>query len=227
MMRPFLFALLLSPLAALAQDGHGTHDVRYLTTPALPDTLTTAAFEALPDKAAFTGVVADRHPNGRLKLLRSVVSGQAVGLWTEWYPSGVVRYLGGWGPGEGGGPSIGEGAWYYFHENGLVRYREVYRADRAWGPSEGWHANGRKAYQGAHRDGDRVGRWQWWNEDGGLDSTAVYEEGRRVGLRVDGRQEAVAPGGHADGAGFTPARTGRATDPWRAGPPAAERSLRP
>ena len=173
MTRTLLAALLLAPLAALAQDAGGMGP-RYRVTPALPDTLTTAAFDALADPAAFTGVVADRYPDGRFKLLRSVVGGRTTGLWTEWYPSGVVRYLGQWAPGEGGGPSVGEGAWFYFHENGAVRYREVYRADRADGPSEGWHANGRKAFQGAHRDGDRVGRWRWWGEGGALDSTRAY-----------------------------------------------------
>ena len=105
------------------------------------------------------------------------MEGRAVGLWTEWHPSGVVRYLGQWVPDGGGGPSLGEGAWYYFHENGAVRYREVYRADRADGPSEGWHANGRKAFEGRHRDGDRVGRWRWWGEAGGLDSLRTYPDG--------------------------------------------------
>ena len=196
MTRFLLAALFLFPLAALAQGtevGDDVSDVRYRVTPALSDTLTTAAFDALPDKATFTGVVADRHPNGRLKLLRSVVDGRTAGLWTEWYPSGVVRYLGGWVPGDDGGPSVGEGPWYYFHENGVVRYREVYRADRAWGPSEGWHSNGRKAFEGTHRDGDRVGRWRWWSEAGTLDSTRTYSE---VGWRPvrDGQVRPFAPG---------------------------------
>ena len=148
--------------------------VRYALTPASKDTLTTAAFDALADKSAFSGVVADRWPDGRLKLLRSVVGGRSAGLWTEWYPSGVVRYLGQWLPNEGGGAAVGEGVWVYFHENGVVRYRETYRADRADGVSEGWHANGRRAFEGEHRDGERVGRWRWWNEGGGLDSARVY-----------------------------------------------------
>ena len=176
MTRALLAALVLTPLAALAQDADDV-SLRFQITPTFPDTLTSEGYYALPDKAAFSGVVADRHPNGRLKLLHSVVRGQAVGLWTEWYPTGIVRYVGQWVAGDDGGRAGGEGVWLYFYEDGRVRYREVYRADRAHGPSEQWHANGRKAVEGRFRDGTRVGRWRWWNEAGALDSTRTYPDG--------------------------------------------------
>ena len=182
MPRTLLAAVLLAPLAALAQNGPvgdvgAPPTVRRVLTPTSSDTLTTAAFEALPDPAAFSGVVADRHPDGRLKLLRSVVDGLPVGLWTEWYPSGVVRYLGEWLPDDANGIGVGEGVWYYFHESGAVRDRSVYQGDRAVGPFEGWHANGRKAVEGHYRDNERVGRWRWWDEAGALDSTRTYPDG--------------------------------------------------
>ena len=173
-------ALLLAPLAALAQDApDGSLDspppVRRALTLTSADTLTTEAFDALPDQATFSGVVADRWPNGRLRLLRSVVRGRPAGLWTEWYETGVVRYLAEWDP-----ERSGEGVWYYFHETGLVRDRSVYHGDRAFGPSEGWHANGLKAYEGRYRANERVGRWRWWNEGGGLDSLRTYPDGGPV-----------------------------------------------
>ena len=168
----FLVLVLSLPAVASAQHAEGdSNGIRRVLTPALPDTLTTAAFDALPDGAAFSGVVADRHPDGRLALLRSVVRGQPTGLWTEWYPSGVVRYLAEWHP-EG----KGEGVWYYFHESGLVRDRSVLRRDRSRGLTEGWHANGQKAYEGHYFDNARVGRWRWWNTLGRLDSTRTYAD---------------------------------------------------
>ena len=90
----FLVLVLSLPVVASAQHAEGdSGGIRRVLTPALPDTLTTAAFDTLPDGAAFSGVVADRRPDGRRALLRSVVRGRTTGLWTEWYPSGVVRYL--------------------------------------------------------------------------------------------------------------------------------------
>ena len=61
----------------------------------------------------------------------SVVAGKTTGLWTEWYETGVVRYLAEWHP-EG----KGEGAWFYFLETGVARDRTVYRRDIAEGPSD-------------------------------------------------------------------------------------------
>ncbi|MGB3543758.1 toxin-antitoxin system YwqK family antitoxin [Rubrivirga sp.] len=212
MTRTLLAALCLAPLAALAQ-GDGDATLRFQITPAFPDTLTSEAYSALPDKAAFSGVVADRHPDGRLKLLRSVVRGQAIGLWTEWYPSGIVRYIGQWVVGDEGGRAGGEGVWLYFHENGRVRYREVYRADRAHGPSEQWHANGQKAGEGQFRDGTRVGRWRWWDETGSLDSLRTYPDGGPAWtafepgvISLPGIRE-TSPSASADGRTFLFART--------------------
>ena len=180
----------------------GPPPVRRSLTPTSADTLTTEAFDALPDKAAFSGVVADRWPNGRLRLIRAVTDGRPAGLWTEWFETGVVRYLAEWDP-----ERSGEGVWYYFHETGLVRDRSVLRRDRSWGLSEGWHPNGQKAYEGRYRANDRVGRWRWWNESGGLDSTRVY----------------AAPSGPDHGeTGWRPGPDGRdhlSAGPW--GPPRA------
>ncbi|WP_420455893.1 hypothetical protein [Rubrivirga sp.] len=176
--RLLLLALLGTvPLAAQAQ----APEIRRVLSPALPDTVTSDALDEVNGRAtlratgaSYTGVVRDRWPNGRLKLLRSVEDGRAAGLWTEWYESGTVRYLAEWHP---EGP--GEGAWFYFHESGVVRDRTVYRRDTPVGPSEGWHSNGRKAFEGIYdKQGNRVGIWRWWADDGRVEREVTYAEGR-------------------------------------------------
>ena len=159
----FLLAV-LAPAAA-AQ----TPDIRRVLSPALPDTVTTAELDSRTAGAPYTGIVRDRWPNGRLKLLRSVENGRAAGLWTEWYETGVVRYLAEWHP-EG----AGEGVWYYFHETGVVRDRAVLRQDRSWGLSEGWHADGRKAFEGQYESNRREGLWRAWGTDGKLDREVTF-----------------------------------------------------
>lgn len=179
-LRPLVFSLLAAaPFAAEAQP----LDIRRSLSPALPDTVASAALDETNGRAIlrttalpYTGIVADRWPSGSLKLLRSVEAGRATGLWTEWYETGVVRYLAEWHP-EG----QGEGAWFYFHENGVVRDRTVYRRDMPVGPSEGWHATGRKAFEGLYDvQGRKTGLWRWWPDGGRLDREVTFAEGLPV-----------------------------------------------
>ncbi len=172
---------MLMPALVAAQ----SPNIRRVLTPVFSDTITTEALEErngqatlLAPNTPFTGIVLDRWPNGQLKLLRSVENGKATGLWTEWYDTGVIRYLAEWHP-EGSG----EGAWFYFHENGVVRDRTVYRRDIPVGPSEGWHANGRKAFAGVYDSiGGREGVWRWWGEDGQIDREVTFAAGQAESL---------------------------------------------
>ncbi len=175
----FLPLLVLVPLGARAQ----ASEIRRVLSPALTDTVTTTDLDEVNGRATlratgapYTGVVRDLWPDGRLKLLRSVEGGRAAGLWTEWYDSGIVRYLAEWHP---DGP--GEGAWFYFYENGVVRDRTVYRRDTPVGPSEGWHPTGRKAFEGVYdAEGRRTGLWRWWSADGQLEREQTFLDGRGV-----------------------------------------------
>lgn len=158
-------------MTAMARSVDAQSDItRRVLTPSSTDTVTTAVFDALVTSGrTFTGVIADRHPNGRLRLVRSVVAGKTTGLWTEWYETGVVRYLAEWHP-EG----KGEGAWFYFHETGVVRDRTVYRRDIAEGPSEGWHPDGTKAFEGQFIRGRRDGPWRHWGTDGRVEREVLF-----------------------------------------------------
>lgn len=162
------FALAITVVARTADAQ--VDSIRRVLTPSSTDTVTTSVFDSLSTAGVrFTGVVADRHPNGRLKLVRSVVAGAPTGLWTEWYETGIVRYLAEWHP-EGSG----EGAWFYFHETGVVRDRTLYRRDIAVGPSEGWHADGTKAFEGQYVRGRRDGLWRYWGTDGRIEREVVF-----------------------------------------------------
>lgn len=181
-----------APLVATAQ----APEIRRTLSPALPDTVTSDRLDEVNGRATlrdtgapYTGVVADRWPSGRLKLLRSVENGRAAGLWSEWYEAGVVRYLAEWHP-EG----QGEGAWFYFHETGVVSDRTVYRRDTPVGPSEGWHANGRKAFEGTYEDqGRRDGLWRWWDDDGWIEREVTFSEGRAESVAATWRPDSPAP----------------------------------
>ena len=132
--------------------------VRRVLTPTSSDTVTTPAFDSLVKAGrTFTGIIADRYPYGRLRLVRSVVAGQPTGLWTEWFATGVVRCLA-----ESHPDSQGKGAWFYPHVSGVVRDRTVYRRDIAEGPSKGWHADGTKTFEGRCVRGRREGFWRFW-----------------------------------------------------------------
>lgn len=186
-----LVALALASTAE-AQPG----PVRRALTPVSPDTVTSDQIVDVNGRTTlratgrpFTGIVADRWPSGQFKLLRGVEDGKATGLWTEWYASGATRYLAEWHP-EG----QGEGAWFYFHESGLVSERTVYRRDIPFGPSEGWHANGQKAFDGAYDDqGRRIGPWRRWAADGRLEHEVTYDDGAASSVAATWRPEASAP----------------------------------
>ena len=166
--RAGLLVALLTAVASVAQAQSDT--VRRVLTPTSSDTVTTPAFDSLVKAGrTFTGIIADRYPNGRLRLLRSVVEGRPTGLWTEWFATGVVRYLAEWHP-EG----QGDGAWFYFHESGVVRDRTTYRRDIAEGASEGWHADGTKAFEGRFMRGRREGLWRFWGTDGRIDREVSF-----------------------------------------------------
>ena len=158
--------LLVSSNSVVAQTA-SVPPPRVLSSP-LADTLSSAAFDALADRTRFSGVIVDRYPDGRLRLSRTVQQGLAYGFWSEWYPSGVPRYLAEWFDGKG------EGLWLYLHESGVVRARYFLKGDRSEGPSEGWHPSGVKAYEGFYDANRQVGRWRWWNTSGILDSSRVY-----------------------------------------------------
>lgn len=166
----FCWTLAVALSAAAPRVSAQTDSIRRVLTPTFTDTVTTAVFDALITAGrTFTGVIADRYANGRLRLVRSVVAGAPTGLWTEWYETGVVRYLAEWHP-----LGQGEGAWFYFHESGVVRDRSVYRRDLAVGPSEGWHPDGTKAFEGQYVGGRRVGLWRYWGTDGRIDREVIF-----------------------------------------------------
>ena len=90
----FCWTLAVALSAVAPRIGAQTDSIRRVLTPTFTDTVTTAVFDALITAGrTFTEVTADRYPNGRLRLVRSVVAFEPTGLWTEWYETRVVRYL--------------------------------------------------------------------------------------------------------------------------------------
>lgn len=150
-------------------------------TPALSDTLQLSQIQEhnqliyiKGSETLMTAIIEDYYESGQIKLRRSVVEGKAVGLWMEWYESGIPRFLAEWDNGKG------HGLWVYFHENGQLRARETVVQDIWHGISEFWYANGLKRSEGYHRQGQKHGAWNYWNEDGVYLKTEKYINGTLI-----------------------------------------------
>jgi len=129
------------------------------------------------------GLVVDFHPNGRRKLMKSVVNGKAHGLWMEWYENGSPRYMADWLNGKG------EGLWAYFHDNGMVSERSQVKGDIWHGIAEGWHPNGKKAFEGYYHLNQKDGVWKEWSAEGVLASHNVFNKGEVAYTWVDEKEK--------------------------------------
>ena len=114
-----------------------------------PDALSERNGRSYLGDTLYTGVVFEAYPDGTNKLQRSLLNGQAHGVWLEWYPGGALRYYGEWRNGLGNGPFL------YFHPNGQLRERAYAENDIWVGVSEGWREDGTKEFEAAHESGKR------------------------------------------------------------------------
>ncbi len=108
------------------------------------------------------------YPSGAKRLRVAVVDGRSEGVWMEWFPTGIPRYIASWRAGKG------DGTWMYFHESGAIRERATVVADVYHGDVEGWHQNGVKQFDGAYVNNARSGVWRFWSSDGRLVRTESY-----------------------------------------------------
>ena len=152
-----------------------------ILTPSLGDTLDVSSIESrnqIDYKAGtdttVTATVIESYESGQIKLRRSVVNGLAVGLWMEWYESGMPRYMAEWKQG------MGHGTWIYFHDNGQISSRETVKNDVWHGVSESWYANGLKKTEGHHQDGAKHGFWNYWAPDGSHERTEEFVNGTLI-----------------------------------------------
>jgi hypothetical protein len=114
------------------------------------------------------GWVVNQYPSGKLERRVAFVNGLAEGLWQEWYPTGIPRYLATWRDGKG------EGVWIYFHPNGVIRERSCLVSNVSNGPVETWYPSGVKQSEGSYTNNRRDGRWRFWDEDGKFDREELY-----------------------------------------------------
>lgn len=103
-----------------------------------------------------------RYPSGELREEGDFDSGVRAGTWTQYYPSGQLRSRGARAWCAATRRSEREGAWSFWHENGVA------------------------AEHGTFRAGRRAGRWEFTNRDGSLDAARTgeyYEDVKLDGSR--------------------------------------------
>ncbi len=122
----------------------------------------------------FTGVEQAAYPDGKLRVWKERVSGQATGTWLEWYPDGTLRYRAAWLQGKG------HGTWEYFYPTGVRRSAEVYEQDLLVGLAYQYHPNGRVATESANLRGKRHGYVRTYAPDGTPLTAQLYQNDQRV-----------------------------------------------
>lgn len=126
------------------------------------------------DVASYTGVIQETYPDGRPKVWKQLINGQANGLWLEWYPDGTVRFRAYWRDGKG------DGKWQYFHPNGALRFEGTYAADRAIGIARDYFPNGVLRTETTYVNGEPHGEVYIYDATGNPTETRRYEYGTRV-----------------------------------------------
>lgn len=150
---------------------------------ARPARVATAAACALIAAACTRDVrVAGVTGGPRIEGQRSRASGEDRGAWTWWYPSGAVRESGALADGRR------VGTWRQWWSNGERRSEgaRVPAPDGRASPREGpwtfWHPNGGIAGRGIYRAGKREGAWEYSLDDGRLDGdrSGLYHHDRKI-----------------------------------------------
>ncbi|WBA44364.1 hypothetical protein [Hymenobacter canadensis] len=122
----------------------------------------------------FTGVEQAAYPDGKQRVWKELVNGQATGTWLEWYPDGTLRYRAAWRQGKG------HGMWEYFYPTGVRRSAEVYEQDRLVGLAYQYHPNGQVATESSHLQGRRQGYVHTYAPDGTPLTAQLYQQDQRV-----------------------------------------------
>lgn len=118
----------------------------------------------------------------RIEGRKSLLYGADTGTWTWSYPSGSKRESGTLD----GGRRVG--LWSQWWSNGERRSegRREYDAATRTSPREGpwifWHQNGAIAARGIYRRGKREGAWEYSLDDGRLDGdqSGLYHDDRKI-----------------------------------------------
>ncbi len=75
------------------------------------------------------------------------------------------------------------GEWFGFHENGKSSYIEIWSAGQLTGKSASWYENGQKKSEGFYGiDGKREGTWLEWHDNGNLMEKNTYSSGALNGI---------------------------------------------
>ena len=100
-----------------------------------------------------------RYRDGQLREHGRFREGRRVGRWEQWFPNGQRANVGERAWVEERGASERQGAWRFWHENGVLRA------------------------EGNYVDGQRVGSWTFHKADGSLEEalTGTYQEGKKIG----------------------------------------------
>lgn len=134
----------------------------------------------------FSVFLSDLQAQHRKKKTNQYVNGIPHGLWMMYIDSNQTRLE------CKGHYTLGRetGTWKYFHENGKMRKKEVFRKSGI--RSEFYYENGKRKSKGiAILEPDQnnlhyyfQGKWKYYNEQGKLSSIVYYEHGEEVRTEI-------------------------------------------
>jgi antitoxin component YwqK of YwqJK toxin-antitoxin module len=93
------------------------------------------------------------------------------------------------------------GEWLSWWEDGSMRSRCSFNAQKTPQLMEFWHANGQVEARGMATNGLRIGVWEFFHDNGVLESTGEYEGAERSGMWIswDKRGELLESGSYERG----------------------------
>jgi antitoxin component YwqK of YwqJK toxin-antitoxin module len=98
-----------------------------------------------------------------------------LGVWTWWYPNGVVEKRGKMADGKR------EGGWQYWFDNGQLMLEGALAADKEQGRWTGHYRDGKPRFAGSYQDGASDGDWTSFHADGTTAAAGRYDAGKKVG----------------------------------------------
>jgi len=139
-------------------------------------------------KKPYKGNVLDFYYDGNIKTKGQYVNGLMSGMWTYYYPNGVIKAKGRFFKGDGGDihatsgiPQNGRyGEWTIYYLNGNINAKYQYINGEFDQNNLEWYANGQKKYDYSYIKGIKDGGWNAWYKNGQKKHHYFYNRGKKV-----------------------------------------------
>ncbi len=78
-------------------------------------------------------------------------------------------------------PYVFDGESNHYHENGQLKYRQVYANGKREGPCWEYYPDGKLKAEGQHKDDEQEGIWKYYHANGALEIQVTFIKGRKTG----------------------------------------------